>query len=206
MPRTGDMIESKFMKKEDVGTGKLLTMRNVKRENVAMKDQAPEEKWCAMFDEIDKPMVLNSTNLSLFERALGSDNTDDWIGKQVVLFNDENVSFGGVVTGGIRVDVNRTKRYYEKKAANGANGQQRPAAAGPAKPNPAAGTKFEDFEDEDRKRHLLRLWLRTDHRPLAPEFAERFGPGTARMGVPTPESVGIALRRDKLSADTALSH
>ncbi|MES2536513.1 MAG: TauD/TfdA family dioxygenase [Pseudomonadota bacterium] len=67
-------------------------------------------------------------------------------------------------------------------------------------------TAFEDFEDEDRKRHLLRLWLRTDHRPLAPEFAERFGPGTARMGVPTPESVGIALRRDNLSADTALSH
>jgi len=56
-------------------------------------------------------------------------------------------------------------------------------------------TEFEDYEDEDRKRHLLRLWLRTDHRPLAPEFAERFGPGTARMGVPTPEAVGMAVAR-----------
>lgn len=45
-------------------------------------------------------------------------------------------------------------------------------------------TDFEDFEEEDRKRHLLRLWLRNDERPLAHEFAERFGPGTARMGVP----------------------
>jgi alpha-ketoglutarate-dependent taurine dioxygenase len=45
-------------------------------------------------------------------------------------------------------------------------------------------TEFEDFEEEDRKRHLLRLWLRNDTRPLAHEFAERFGPGTARMGVP----------------------
>ncbi|BDM22292.1 TauD/TfdA family dioxygenase [Pseudomonas sp. LRP2-20] len=45
-------------------------------------------------------------------------------------------------------------------------------------------TEFVDFEEDDRKRHLLRLWLRNDTRPLALEFAERFGPGTARMGVP----------------------
>lgn len=41
---------------------------------------------------------------------------------------------------------------------------------------------FEDHDDEDRKRHLLRLWLRTDVRPLNLHFAERFGPGTARFG------------------------
>jgi hypothetical protein len=45
-------------------------------------------------------------------------------------------------------------------------------------------THFEDFEEDDKKRHLLRLWLRNDERPLAHEFAERFGPGTARQGVP----------------------
>lgn len=55
-------------------------------------------------------------------------------------------------------------------------------------------TSFEDYEEEDRRRHLLRLWLRTDYRPLAPEFAERFGPGTARMGVPTPEAFGLPPR------------
>lgn len=55
-------------------------------------------------------------------------------------------------------------------------------------------TAFEDYEEEDKKRHLLRLWLRTDYRPLAPEFAERFGPGTARMGVPTPEAFGLPPR------------
>jgi hypothetical protein len=55
-------------------------------------------------------------------------------------------------------------------------------------------TAFEDYEEDDRKRHLLRLWLRTDYRPLAPEFAERFGPGTARMGVPAPEAFGLPPR------------
>lgn len=55
-------------------------------------------------------------------------------------------------------------------------------------------TAFEDFEDEDKKRHLLRLWLRTDVRPLAQDFAERFGPNTARMGVPAPEAFGLPPR------------
>lgn len=52
-------------------------------------------------------------------------------------------------------------------------------------------TEFEDFEEDDKRRHLLRLWLRTDVRPLEPVFIDRFGPGTARMGVPTPEAMGI---------------
>jgi hypothetical protein len=44
---------------------------------------------------------------------------------------------------------------------------------------------FEDHDDPSRKRHLLRLWLRTHlERPLSLNFAERYGPGTARMGVP----------------------
>ncbi|MNV72969.1 Taurine catabolism dioxygenase TauD, TfdA family [compost metagenome] len=55
-------------------------------------------------------------------------------------------------------------------------------------------TAFEDYEEEDKKRHLLRLWLRTDYRPLAADFAERFGPGTARMGVPAPEAFGLPAR------------
>jgi hypothetical protein len=67
-------------------------------------------------------------------------------------------------------------------------------------------TAFEDYEDEDRKRHLLRLWLRTDYRPLAPEFAERFGPGTARMGVPAPEAFGLPPRDRSEGSAIEMSH
>jgi len=67
-------------------------------------------------------------------------------------------------------------------------------------------TAFEDHEEEDRKRHLLRLWLRTDYRPLAPEFAERFGPGTARMGVPTPEAFGLPPREPQKDGLPEMSH
>jgi hypothetical protein len=68
-------------------------------------------------------------------------------------------------------------------------------------------TSYEDFPEEENKRHLLRLWLRTDCRPLAPEFAERFGPGTARMGVPAPEAFGLPPRAASASAtEPAMGH
>lgn len=44
-------------------------------------------------------------------------------------------------------------------------------------------TVYEDFEEPDRKRHMLRLWLNNGARPLAPEFADRYGSGVG-MGVP----------------------
>jgi hypothetical protein len=47
-------------------------------------------------------------------------------------------------------------------------------------------TEFEDYEEPDRKRLLLRLWLRVRNgRPMTPEIADRgYGPGSARNGVP----------------------
>lgn len=132
------MIESKFLKKEDAGDGLLVTFKAVKQHNVG-KDDQPEMKWCAEFVE-SKPLVLNSTNLALIEKALGSDDSDDWIGKKIVLFNDENVSFGGQVTGGIRVDINRTKKYHAKQGA----AQPAPQPA----PQKTAGQKLEEMEDD----------------------------------------------------------
>jgi hypothetical protein len=47
-------------------------------------------------------MVLNSTNGQLIARLLGSKNSDDWIGKEIDLYNDPNVTFAGELVGGIR--------------------------------------------------------------------------------------------------------
>ena len=130
--KAGQLIESKYLKKDDAGDGILVTIREFKKENVGREDEQ-EIKWVIHFDEC-KPMVLNSTNIALIEKALGSDETDDWIGQKIVLFNDENVSFGGKVTGGVRVDVNRTKKYHAK------------AQPAPAKPD--LPKSFADFQDD----------------------------------------------------------
>jgi hypothetical protein len=104
------MKSSKFLKREDVGVGALATIAGVEQANVA-KDGAPEElKWCLILSEFDKPLVLNSTNIQLIEAITGSDDTDNWSGKQIVLYDDPTVSFGGKITGGIRVRAPRNKQ------------------------------------------------------------------------------------------------
>ena len=104
MPKVSEMKTSKFLKKSDVGEdGTLVTIVDVIEVNVGMEGKEPDMKWCMTFKEFDKPMVLNSTNAQLCERFLGSDDTVDWIGRRVVLYDDPNVSFGGELVGGIRV-------------------------------------------------------------------------------------------------------
>lgn len=103
MPKISEMKESKFLKQTDVGVGMLCTVAGVEQENVAKQGAEPEMKWCLLIEESDKPLVLNSTNIQLCAKVFGSEDTDDWTGKKVVLYTDPNVSYGGKIVGGIRV-------------------------------------------------------------------------------------------------------
>jgi hypothetical protein len=57
------------------------------------------------FAESEKGMVLNSTNAQMIAKLTGVENNIDtgWVGFQIVLYDDPNVSFSGKITGGIRV-------------------------------------------------------------------------------------------------------
>lgn len=107
MPKTHEMIESKYLKKEDVGRGVLATVARFEQANVALESQPPKLRWLMFFRELDKPLILNSTNIQLCERAFASDDTEDWVGKQIVLYNDPNVSMKGELVGGVRVRAPR---------------------------------------------------------------------------------------------------
>lgn len=99
--------QSKFLTRADVSKPVLVTIKGVHQENVA-KEGAPEEwKWAIEFEETDKPMILNSTNGQLIAQIIKSDETDNWPGHKVVLYDDPSVSFGGKLTGGIRVRAPR---------------------------------------------------------------------------------------------------
>lgn len=103
MPRTSEMVESKFIKKSDIGIGQLWTIKNVGKVNVAKDDEPEQHKWALFFEEIEKPMTLNTTNITICEKVFGSDDTDVWIGKQIVVYYDETIQYMGEVKGGIRV-------------------------------------------------------------------------------------------------------
>jgi hypothetical protein len=108
MPRTSEMIPSRFVKQVDVTPGQLWTIEKIVHEQIGRGEDA-EMKWVAYFKETPKCLSLNATNIKRMEKAFGSDNTDDWIGKQIVVFWDEEVQFGNDMVGGIRVRAPKSK-------------------------------------------------------------------------------------------------
>lgn len=102
MPKIGEMIESKYLKQSDVDGEMAVTVKGVKKVNVARDDEDPEYRWTVLFTEFPKPMVLNVTNLKRLAKALG-DDTDEWTGNQVLLYVDPDIEFGGNVVGGLRI-------------------------------------------------------------------------------------------------------
>jgi hypothetical protein len=137
MPKISEMVVSKYLKISDVPDPVIVTIRGVKRVNIAKEDETPEYKWIIGFNEFAKPMVLNSTNLHVAAKVLGSDDTDDWIGKEIILFNDPNVSFKGEITGGLRF------RGQEKAPVKAAPR----TAQQPGRPESVKGS-FDNFEDD----------------------------------------------------------
>jgi hypothetical protein len=102
VPDISQMIESKYLKQSDVPDPVIVTIDKVGRVNMAKEDEAPDYKWAIRFVEFKKAMILNSTNLNVAAKLCSSTNTDDWMGKEIVLYTDHNVSYAGQVVGGLR--------------------------------------------------------------------------------------------------------
>jgi hypothetical protein len=107
MAKIGEMIESKYLKQSDVDEDRVVTVVKVGKANVAKEGEEPEYKWLIRFKEFNKPMVLNSTNIKRLAKACASDDTDEWVEKQVVLYVDPDVEFAGNVVGGLRVRAHK---------------------------------------------------------------------------------------------------
>ena len=103
MAKISEMIESKYLKQSDFPDPLIVTVAKIGQINIAKEGDAPDTKWAVRFKEFTKPMLLNSTNIKLLEKCCGSDDTDDWIGKEVIVYTDDSVSFGGQVVGGLHL-------------------------------------------------------------------------------------------------------
>lgn len=101
----GEIAQSNYLKKSDVTPPLTVTISGMTQDNLAKDGQPPENKYVLQFSEDVKPMVLNTTNAQLIALVTGSEETNDWIGKKITLYNDPTISFGGRLTGGIRVQV-----------------------------------------------------------------------------------------------------
>lgn len=105
MASINDLKNSKFLRKEDVGEGVLVTVKKLTQENVALEGVDPELKFAMHFNEFEKPLILNSTNGQIIAQITGHDDNIEtaWVGASLVLYTDHNISFQGKLIGGIRV-------------------------------------------------------------------------------------------------------
>jgi hypothetical protein len=138
---------SKYLSKEDVGEdGVILTIAGFRLEAINT-DDGEEDKVILHFEESDvKPMVVNRTNAQLLKQITGAQTAGEAKGRQIVVYNDPSVGFGGKIVGGLRI-----------KKVPGAPKVVRPAAPprGPAAsriaPQPAVlagqGEEFQDDKD-----------------------------------------------------------
>jgi hypothetical protein len=87
-----------FLKKEDL-QGKRV---RVTIESVSLVEFDEGNKLVLKFTGKDKQLVANKTNSTLISQLHG-DDTDDWIGQEIQIYNDPTVTMSGQVVGGIRV-------------------------------------------------------------------------------------------------------
>lgn len=117
---SNDLMPSKYLKQSDVTPPKIVTIASMKQENLAKDTEPKKLRWTLLFEELDKPLVLNKTNIKRCAKVCGSEETDEWVGKKIKLYFDEEVEFGGEQVGGIRVGSAAKAKTVEY--ADGAGG------------------------------------------------------------------------------------
>jgi hypothetical protein len=116
MPHINEMMPSKYLKGTDIEEDTLVTVAGIDQMDVGTEDK-PQMKWVMMFKELEKPMVLNSTNIQLAAKICGSEDSDEWVGKRLVLYFDPSIMFKGEMKGGLRLRAAKVTKPAKPKLA-----------------------------------------------------------------------------------------
>jgi hypothetical protein len=101
--RRNDIFPSKYMKPEDLDrAGMTLTIARCELEKLKSRDGTEQKKLVLYFLETEKALPLNRTNFDACAEICGSDETNDWVGRQIELFPTKT-PMGGQVVACIRV-------------------------------------------------------------------------------------------------------
>ena len=91
---------SRFIRSSDIDGDKRSTIDRIDFEMVGQGSEA-EEKPVVFFSGMNQGLVLNRTNSESIADLFGED-TDDWVGKDVVLYRDR-VRFGAKMVDAVRI-------------------------------------------------------------------------------------------------------
>lgn len=167
--RVGEVYPSRFIAPEDLdsGTVTIVEIADVKAEDVRDFKGPPDAKKKALvlyLAGFEKGLCLNSTNVKMVMRILGSDESRDWIGKQIQIYPD---MFKGRDGDTPTIKVSRKlppPKPEPKKLELGAKGAQRFTAAVKSR-----GGSFADFlawlKRTDRPAHDKTIGTELEHIP-----------------------------------------
>ena len=99
---------SKYLKASDIPEGTVVpyVIEEVRIEEIGRDPK--QSKPVIYFKGQDKGLVANKTNCNTIAKALGSRDTEDWIGKTIKLYQTE-VQFGDEMVESIRVSLKSGK-------------------------------------------------------------------------------------------------
>lgn len=96
--KIGEVFPGAFLAAKDGGWPKKFTIDRFEEHMKVGDDIKP----AIYFREEERGLIINKTIANQLTVMYG-DETEDWIGKPVVLYVDENVTFGGKLTPALRV-------------------------------------------------------------------------------------------------------
>jgi hypothetical protein len=138
MASINEAFPSNYLKAADLkGRNVLVTMSHADYEMIG-----DDKKLVLYFEGKDKGMVLNKTNASNIAAAYG-DETDDWKGQPIVLF-EAMVDFQGKTVAAIRLRMPQAKDKRAPKEETISSGPRRQASE--MDPPPHTGRDLPDDE------------------------------------------------------------
>jgi len=99
--KMSSFMGGKYLRKDDVTIDGIdATIQNITNETIG--DELETKPVLHFREHNIKPLVLNKTNMGFMIAVFKTDESDDWIGRRINLWNDPSVSFNGV-RGGLRI-------------------------------------------------------------------------------------------------------
>ena len=98
-PNANEFLGGNYLRKEDLHGEQIVTVTEVWSEALL---NASRKKLVMAFHELEKPLILNKTNIKRMVRIFGTGDTSAWQGP-ITLYVEHDVEYGGRVVGGIRV-------------------------------------------------------------------------------------------------------
>nr|WP_313470807.1 hypothetical protein [Stenotrophomonas geniculata] len=118
------VFDSPYLSAADIVEPVVLTVARVTQE--ADKTKKTKDVFnTAYFQEREirpgeklKPMILNATNSKMMDRLTGTPFIEDWAGKRITVYVDNNVKFGRETVEGLRIRAAAERRTLTPEAAS----------------------------------------------------------------------------------------